>query len=198
MVDNEPTTPAEPAPSRLDVQAEIGDLRNTPGYMDGSLKMTNPARWQRTHERIAKLTEQTLTPGDRMNPMERAMNEALDGQAAEQSMRVEQAKAVMADLAELGYDRSDVPADITDFEIAGLVGQGLLAKRDYESFAYVAREGIGRLPASARNIAEGLLRKFRAAQGQEKDEIGSRLIFHTVGVLQECANLKRNCKGKAS
>jgi hypothetical protein len=187
----------EPESIRLDAKARMEEIMASPGYTNPAFKRQNPIRWQKMHDEIGRLAVQGMSSRDKLKPIERAGLDAVKLQAEKQQTLVAQAMEVMNHLEIIGFDRSDIPRDITDFEIGGLIAQGLLAQGEHDQVLHLAGQGLSRLPQTKAGTAQRLFTEYRDCDDKaEKVERGQRLVFEIVSMLQKQAGLKRNCRGQ--
>lgn len=181
-------SPAGPTSAeRLAIAAELGDLRS-PEYMDGTIKRTDPELHRQITARIAELTEQSLSGGDKLDPLERVMSDGLSDQEARRNETLDTLEK------EWGYRKADLPPDLRPFEAHALICDVLLDEDNFAEAESFLRSGLEDVPRNRE--AEALFEQYRMARaGPSKREIGKRLLIEILSDLQTKWGLSRNAKG---
>jgi len=128
------------------LEGKAKELMAEEGYLDATLKDTNPAKYERIHREITSLFdkaekrqgEEAVIDAERAASQEQARSEA------ERAVLMEAAKEEMLLLNELGFD-SPIPKDITAGDVKVLRMERLARQGNYNDFLPLIKGEILRL-----------------------------------------------------
>jgi hypothetical protein len=128
------------------LEGKAKELMAEEGYLDATLKGTNPAKYERINREITDLFdkaekrqgEEAVVDAEQAESQEKARS------ASERAVIIEEAKAEMALLNELGFD-SEIPKNITAAEVAILRMERLARQGNYNEFLPLVRSEVLRL-----------------------------------------------------
>jgi hypothetical protein len=126
------------------LEGKAKELMAEQGYLDGTMKDTNPAKYERIHREITGLfdkvekrqVQEAVVDAEQAESQEQARSEA------ERAVLIEQAKEEMLLLNQLGFD-SDIPDDITAGDVTVLKMERLVRQGNYDEFLpLIQSEGL--------------------------------------------------------
>jgi len=128
------------------LEGKAKELMAEEGYLDGMMKDTNPAKYERINREITDLFdkaekrqgEEAVVDAKRAESQEQARSEA------EQGVIVQEGEEEMRLLNELGFD-SPIPKDITAGDVAVLKMERLARQGNYNDFLPLIKGEILRL-----------------------------------------------------
>ena len=129
-----------------DLELKAKELMAEPGDLDGTLKNMNPAKYERLQGEITGLFQkvETRQGQEQAEHAEQAQAQQQAYREAEQAAIVQEAKAEMALLNELGFD-DDIPPDITVGEVKALRMERLVRQGNYNEFLPLIKSEVVRL-----------------------------------------------------
>ncbi|MBN2513582.1 MAG: hypothetical protein JXB18_11650 [Sedimentisphaerales bacterium] len=161
------------------LDSQIQQLMASPHYLDGK---TNPAEHRRLVEQVQQLYQRQS--GDRIMdnetnlPGPQRISDASDSSGAFDVIQqgfVDEAKAEMDRLVELGFDRDSIPNDVLPYQVEALKAQRLLNENNYSEASVVLNRAIDTLAdsgmADALTVAstKNLMNQFFASDFLDAD-----------------------------
>jgi len=121
------------------LESRAKELQATPGYMDGSLRNSNPEGYKKLQ---AQITDLFARSGEAEIPTLQAASEATMALVESQTALMDAANKELAALKSMGFEQTRLPNEILPHHIEAWRGQRLLAAENYTELQPLLTQGL--------------------------------------------------------
>jgi len=128
-------------------------------------------------KRVDELQQIKMRDDDMRSPLDQAMQKALDHGEQQQAARVEEGQKLMSELVVGGFDRAEVPMDITRYEIRGLSQQLMASRGEWDEALRQIQDDLGKLsPPEDISKLISIIRQTPDSEKSFRERLFSRLV----------------------
>ena len=184
-------TPEEAAAKLNEIDAAWVTDNQHPYTNSGHVQHAN---WQ---EAVNKLYRVKFQDADPRTPLQRAMAEGMERQGQDQADRVQRGQDLMAELESEGFERADVPDDLSEAEVLGLQAQLWAARGQYDEVDRLTKTALEQLPGLPSDVRD-LCNDFKDADEDDKPDYVEAIARELVKEWHRKTGFTRRPKGNAN